>query len=206
MNTPSSSNSSQLFDSFPTQIQSQLIVHWPHLTDANLAVFYAESADRLANSYEGKPQDDMILLPFLMLYRQAFELQLKVFTKYLAAVRKKHREPHNPDLDAGTIEAKLRSRQIGHKLEPLQQEMLSHFNALQLAESFPADVSNLIDMLDAADGPGTFFRYAGNLPTRQINIDFVEMFTLFHDQFLMLRAAEDYVSAIVETWPDNYVY
>jgi hypothetical protein len=169
-----------------------------------LAFFYSESANRLASTFSGRPVDDTILLPFLMLYRQAFELQLKSFTKYLAAMRRKHREPNNPDLGAEAIARKLRSRDIGHKLEPLLQELLGHYAALQLSEPFPAEVEQLLILMHQADEPGTYFRYAGNLPDQQTNVDFPDLVERFKEQFGMLQAVEDWAYDQFQAVPDDW--
>ena len=196
-----------LLDSVPTTIYERLIVQWPNQTDRDLAFFYHESAKRLASTFQGQPIDDTILLPYLMLYRQAFELQLKTFTKYLAAIRRKHREPNNPDLTTEAIAKKLRNpRMVGHKLEPLLEELLIHFNALDLSEPFPSGIEDLLSLLHQADAPGTYFRYAGNLPTTQVNIDFRNLAARFDEQFNMLQAVEDWTYEQFRAVPDNYQY
>ena len=141
-----------------------------------------------------------------MLYRQAFELQLKAFTKYLASIRQKHREPNNTDLDAEKIARKLRNRPIGHKLEPILEELLTHFNALDLSEPFPSGVQDLLGLLHQADEPGTYFRYAGNLPSDQVNVDFLDLAKRFDDQFTMLQAVEDWTYDKFRQMSDSHQY
>lgn len=205
--TPQPPASWDLLDSVPSTVYERLIVQWPNQTDRDLAFFYHESAKRLASTYTGQPIDDTILLPYLMLYRQAFELQLKTFTKYLARIRREHREPNNPDLTAEAIATKLRRpNMIGHKLEPLLNELLAHFNALDLTEPFPSGIKDLLALLHQADAPGTYFRYAGNLPTTQINVDFPDLASRFDQQFNMLQAVEDWLYELFRAVPDNYQY
>ena len=58
------------------------------MTSRMVAVGYADAARRLDASYEGEPWGDVMLLPFLFLWRQALELQLKVNIRELAQLRK----------------------------------------------------------------------------------------------------------------------
>lgn len=195
-----------LLSAVPNTVYERLIVQWPDQSDRELAFFYSESASRLAATFSGRPIDDTILLPFLMLYRQAFELQLKSFAKYLAALRRKHREPNNPDLGAEAVARKLRSRAVGHKLEPLLQELLGHYAALQLSEPFPAGVERVLMLINQADEPGTHFRYAENLPDYKTNVDFPDLVELLKEQFSMLQGVEDWVHDRFQAVPDDWRY
>lgn len=196
----------ELLNSTPSTVYERLIVQWPKQSERDLAFFYSESAKRLASTFHGDPIDDTILLPYLMLYRQAFELQLKSFTKYLAAMRLKHREPDNKELAARKIAKKLREKPIGHKLELILDELLTHFDALDLSEPFPSGVQDLLKLLHQADEPGTYFRYAGNLPTDQVNVDFLDLAKRFDEQCTMLQAVEDWTTEMFRLLPDNRRY
>lgn len=206
-NSSQSPISWDLLDSVPASADKNMIVQRPGTSDRDLAFFYQEAATRLAATHEGNPIDDTILLPYLMLYRQAFELQLKAFTKYLAAMRRKYREPNNPDLAPEAIASKLRKpHEIGHKMEPLLAELLSHYNALDLKEPFPPEVARLLALLHQADSTGTFFRYSGNLPTQQTRVDFRDLAALFDSQFNMLQGVEDWVDNQFQNLPDSFQY
>lgn len=196
----------ELLNSVPSTVYERLIVQWPNQSERDLAFFYSEAAKRLASTFQGTPIDDTILLPYLMLYRQAFELQLKSFTKYLAAMRLKHREPDNPELVAAEVARRLRARQIGHQLEPILDELLTHFNALDLSEPFPSGVQDLLTLMHQADAPGTNFRYAGHLPSDQVNVDFLDLAKRFDEQFVMLQAVEDWTTEMLRLLPDNHRY
>jgi hypothetical protein len=74
----------KLFESVPNTDYGRLIVRYPFQDDAVFAFSYKESADRLASTFKGDAPDDLMLLPFLTLYRQAYELQLKVIVHFLA--------------------------------------------------------------------------------------------------------------------------
>ncbi|NUU33386.1 hypothetical protein [Arthrobacter sp. C9C5] len=198
MNTSPQPVSWELLNAAPSTVYERLIVQWPYQTDRDLAFFYSESANRLASTFSGKPIDDTILLPFLTLYRQAFELQLKSFTRYLAAARRKYREPSNPALSAEEVNRRLRGRAIGHKLQPLLEELLEHYAALNLSEPFPQEVQQLLLLIHHADEPGTYFRYSGNLPAQQTNVDFPNLVARFKEQFNLLQAAEDWAEDHIE--------
>jgi len=77
----------RLLQAVPNRVYNRLIARYPYRTDRDYAFFYHEAANRLASTYTGKTIDDTILIPFLMLYRHAFELQLKNCIRYLAGNR-----------------------------------------------------------------------------------------------------------------------
>lgn len=199
MNTSPQPVSWDLLNEAPSTVYERLVVQWPHQTDRDLAYFYSESANRLASTFAGNPIDDTILLPFLTLYRQAFELQLKSFTKYLAVARRKYLDPSNLTLSDDQVNRRLRGRAIGHKLEPLLGELLQHYEAFNLNESFPREVQRLLLLIHHADEPGTYFRYSGNLPTQQTNVDFPNLVARFQEQFNLLQAVEDSATDQIET-------
>lgn len=45
-----------------------------------------------------------------------------------------------------------------------------------------------------ADGTGTAFRYAGQLPDKQHYLDFPDLVTVLDDEFRMLGAVEDSIT------------
>jgi hypothetical protein len=63
-----------LFAKVPTTEYNRLIVRYPYQNDSDYAMAYHEAGNRLASTYKGQPIDDTMLLPFLNLCRQAFEL------------------------------------------------------------------------------------------------------------------------------------
>ncbi|MFS0700031.1 hypothetical protein AB6N24_08685 [Cellulomonas sp. 179-A 4D5 NHS] len=189
----------------PSTSYDNLIVRYPYQRDDDYALAYHESANRLASTFRGNPIDDTILLPFLLLYRHAYELRLKHVIKYLARTRRRYREPDNPKLAAKTVARRLRFEH-GHKLQPLLDELLEHFNALELEEEFPAEVISTIALLHEADSTGMSFRYARQLPDTQENADFPALAKLLDEQLNMLAVTEDYVEGLFEAVPDDYMY
>ena len=67
----------RLLTSVPNKDYSRLVVRYPYQTNDQCAHAYHFAANRLASTFGGEPIDDQLLLPFLTLYRHAFELQLK---------------------------------------------------------------------------------------------------------------------------------
>lgn len=187
-----------IFERFPNTEYRRLIVRHPYQDDSVLAMAYHEAAVRLASTYRGQPDDDLILLPFLMLYRQAIELQLKGMIRAFASYRRRFHERENPDLQLEEIDKRLRNPRIfGHNLEALMNGVLEQFHALEFDEDFPATTEQLVQLLHDADDSGTAFRYAGELPDTHDRLDFRDFAALLDDEFRTLGAVQD---AIEETY------
>ncbi|PQM73915.1 hypothetical protein C5Y44_10655 [Corynebacterium sp. J010B-136] len=74
-------NSPRIFSEHESKGIADLLVYSPGQSNKDYALAYHESAKRLAGTFKGQAGDDLILLPFLALYRQAFELQLKLLSR-----------------------------------------------------------------------------------------------------------------------------
>ncbi|MCO1657123.1 hypothetical protein [Pseudonocardia humida] len=202
--TPKYSSSSgkplRLLQTVPNEVYSRLIVRYPHQTDRDYALFYREAATRLAGTYSGQPIDDTILMPFLMLYRQAFELQLKNFIRYLASVRRRYHDSAAPSLSSDVVGERLK-KTLGHNLAKLLNELLKHYEALDLAEPFPSGVKKVIQMLHEADQRGTAFRYSGEMPESQDRADFPALAALLDEELGKLIAVEDWIDSMYSAAP-----
>lgn len=193
----------RLLQAVPSKVYKRLIVRYPYETDRDYAFFYHEAANRLASTYTGEPIDDTILMPFLMLYRQAFELKFKNFIRCLAAIRRRHVEPTNSELHPERIDEKLRSNEVGHNLAKLLNELLKHYESLDLPEGFPESVKKLVRMIHDADNRGTSFRYAGQMPESQDSADFPDLVEMLDKEFRLLSAVEDWVYEMDSAAPDS---
>lgn len=192
----------QLLEAAPATDYERLIVKAPYETDRHYAAFYQESANRLAATFSGQPQDDMILLPFLGLYRQAYELALKSFIRGLAKERRRLVDSGNPDLAPRKLENKIRF-DLGHKLDKLIVEAQTHWDALDLGEPIPADLVALIMSMHETDPAGTSFRYSSsNQPTGQARTDFPDLVTMLDEGLLTLWSVEDWADALTNAVPD----
>ena len=189
----------RLLESVPNKVYNRLIVRYPYQTDRDFALSYQFAAKRLAETFAGDPVDDLILLPFLTLYRQTFELELKNLIRFLVHTRSSYIEGRTPELVEAVSDERLRS--LGHNLHKLLNETKKHYEALDLDESFPAEVESLIGMLHEADKSGTAFRYAGQLPTTQEYADFPDLARLLDQQYENLTVITDYVDGLYSAAP-----
>lgn len=204
--TPPSTKPTRLLASVPNKIHARLVVRYPFQTDRDYAVAYHFAAKRLESTFSGNPEDDFLLLPFLTLYRQAFELELKNTIKALVGTRMAYVDGRTPELLAAMDEGRIK-KDFGHNLYKLLNETKKHYAALNMPQGFPKDVEKLILMLHDADNAGTAFRYAGQLPQVQEHADFPDLAALLDEQFTMLSVVEDYVDGLYSAGPtleDNY--
>ena len=184
------SRGTQLFEVVPGREYNRLIVRYPYQDDSDQAYAYHSSAMRLASTYTAAPQDDAILLPFLMLFRQTFELKLKELIRMLSKWRRKCDATYSetsPGLDM-----RLR-RHLRHDLSRLLSETDEHWQALKLGDVFPPTVKETILLVHAADGRGPSFRYSGGLPNVQESIDFPSLVELLDPEYGKLESAYDWI-------------
>lgn len=181
---------------------ADLVVKAPYETDRNFAAHYAFAAKRLAGTFCGKPQDDMILLPFLTLYRQAYELALKSCLADFARWRRKWVDGGNPDLESSAVQDRIRTVH-GHNFHKLSRELREHYDALDLGEEFPTDLAALIETWHLTDKPGTSFRYSTvNQPTETARIDFPVLAEMLDNGLRELWAVEDWVDDRMSAIPE----
>ncbi|WOF21915.1 hypothetical protein N8K70_11025 [Microbacterium betulae] len=183
----------------PNKVYSRLIVRYPYQTNRDYALSYRFAAKRLAETFTGDTIDDLILLPFLTLYRQAFELELKNLIQFLVSTRMTYVEGRTSELEQARSDERF--KELGHNLHKLLNEAKKHYDALDLDESFPPEVEKLIAMLHEADKSGTAFRYAGQLPNTQEHADFPDLAALLEQQYDNLTVITDYVDGLYSAGP-----
>lgn len=149
---------------------------------------YADAARRLRASYTAEPWDDVILLPFMFVWRQAIELALKDNIRDLAEMRRQSDETH-PFLARDAVAKRLRY-DIGHDLEKLIEEHQAHIGALGL-EAIPDPVLETLRLLAALDNSGTGFRYAGTLRADSANINFETIGAALDNAYRLLEVVVD---------------
>lgn len=189
----------RLLESVPNKVYSRLIVRYPYQTNRDYALSYRFAAKRLAETFTGDSIDDLILLPFLTLYRQAFELELKNLIQFLVITRMTYVEGRTSELEQARSDERF--KELGHNLHKLLNEAKKHYDALDLDESFPPEVEKLIAMLHEADKSGTAFRYAGQLPNTQEHADFPDLAALLDQQYDNLTVITDYVDGLYSAGP-----
>ncbi len=180
-----------LFTEHPATARSGLIQYNEYLMNERLvAVGYADAARRLRASFTNQPWDDVMLLPFLFLWRQAIELELKVNIRDLATLRRREGDT-DPDLTREAVDARLKSPQkVGHNLTKLVKELTEHIEALNL-EELPDSATRVLQLLAAMDDGGTGFRYAGVLKVPSANLDFHGLAGALDDVYRLLEVIVD---------------
>jgi hypothetical protein len=127
-----------------------------------------------------------MLLPFLFLWRQALELQLKANIRDLATLRRQDGETNN-NLQSDFVDKRLKNpRQVGHNLTRLIAEHDEHNGVLGLQE-IPTDITRTLELLTALDDGGTGFRYAGLLTAPSADLNFRTLAKSLHDAFALLQ-------------------
>lgn len=190
----------RLLKSAPSKEYKRLIVRYPYQTDIDYANAYHFSAKRLAGTFSGQPVDDLLLLPFLTLYRQAFELQLKNTIRYLAGVRMTYIEGRTPEL-VDAVSEKHFMNDLKHNLHKLLNEVKEHYIKLNLPEEFPKTVETMVLNLHEADKAGTAFRYAGLLPESQDYADFPNLAEQLDTEFTLLTVVRDVAEGTYDPMP-----
>lgn len=190
----------RLLTSVPNKDYSRLVVRYPYQTDDEYAHAYHFSAKRLATTFSGKPIDDWLLLPFLTLYRQAFELQLKNTIRSFVSLRIRYMEGRTSELLEALSEKQFKDN-LGHRLYPLLNEAKKHFDALDLPDAFPKSIEGMIAKLHEADSAGTAFRYAGLLPESQEYADFPDLAAMLNQEFEMLCTVTSYAQGVYSPVP-----
>lgn len=189
----------RLLESVPNKVYTRLIVRYPYQTNRDYALSFRFAAKRLAETFTGAPIDDLILLPFLTLYRHAFELELKNLIHFLVATRMTYVEGKTTELRQAVSDERF--KEMGHNLYKLLNEAQKHYDVLDLDEPFPKEVQKLIRMLHEADHSGTAFRYAGQLPDTQEHADFPDLATMLDQQYNNLSVITDYVDGLYSAGP-----
>jgi hypothetical protein len=169
-----------------------MIQRWGCRNNTRLATEFAASANRLAATFEGESVDDVILLPYLYLYRHAIELGLKE-TILLATWSRRIDGDESDEMKMETVEKRLK-HQHRHKLGPLAAEADGYFLALGL-QPFPANAAKTLTWLSQADSKGEAFRYTGDLPETWDDIDFRNLDAALADLFGMVMAGMDVLEA-----------
>lgn len=173
-----------------------MVVRYADQDDLDLAFAYQFAANRFREGFRGYAEDDMILFPFLTLYRHAYELLLKSMIRFLVATRALYCEGWSADLKEAVAEDRFKDhRVLGHNLYKLLNEVEKHYVALSLPAGDLKPVERMISMLHEADGSGTVFRYSGQLPKSQDHIDFLKLGQMLNEGFESLSGLLDCVAA-----------
>lgn len=138
---------------------------------------YRECADRLVQSRCGDPKDDEILLPFLTLYRQAYELLLKDLALCIAAHQVRFGDP-NPDYSNKNMKVRIGPGKgnWGHSLYQSFKWVSDEIDQLKLSdEKLPRELTLAVNLLHGVDPSGTKFRYPDPELNRTLKIDIYKL-------------------------------
>jgi hypothetical protein len=126
--------------------------------DRALALFCHRAAKDLAVAYEGEHPREVILAPFLRLYRQAYELHLKATIRCISLLRRMDAGGEDLTSELAALDARLREPKLGHSLELLLTEMLAQYGAINVA-AFPAGITRVVKLLHTDDSFGAPYQY-----------------------------------------------
>ncbi|WP_279366225.1 hypothetical protein [Microbacterium testaceum] len=200
MSTPNTPQPTKLLSSVPATAYRTQIVRYPHEDSGRLSYSFQYAADALASTYTGKNEDDSLLLPYLTLYRQAFELRLKYLIAFLASTRQTYVEGVTPELTNAQSTEHIRKK-FGHNLGKLLTAVETHYAALKMPSPFPSAVKAVILAFHDDDEAGVAFRYAGQLPEVQEHADFPTLSNLLTATYVELSLIEDYVDGTYSAGP-----
>lgn len=166
------------------------------------AMHYRECADRLAASHRGgDPRDDAILMPFLTLYRQAYELLLKDLALCIAAHRV-HSGDHSSQYSRTNMEQTIRSRPWGHNLDTAFTWVTNEIDQLNLSDDdMPDELTKAVELLHQIDPTGTAFRYPPENLSQSLNVDLKKLQTDLSDGYHWLEAVYDFTNETLSAAP-----
>lgn len=134
---------------------------------------YRECADRLVATYEGNPEDNEILMPFLTLYRQSYELLLKKIALCIAAHWRRLGN-HSSEYSREAMQVRIGNgpKSFGHNLHRSFERIRKKIEILGISnEDLPEELTRAIDLLHDIDPSGTNFRYPDPDLTEPLNVD-----------------------------------
>ncbi|HBV09075.1 hypothetical protein ACFO7V_01675 [Glutamicibacter bergerei] len=183
----SKKNTPRIFEMFPSQNYWDSVVHFAHLDLDAIELGYAEAAKRIANSVSGKEAyDDLVLIPFMFLWRHAIELSLKNQIRE-ALTLKSWTDATGATADLQRLTPILNSK---HNLKVLFDELQDLF-AWHNLDKFPDEARKTLVWLADSDPTGQAFRYAGSADNDQSHVDFPGLSTGLESTYRLISAGAD---------------
>lgn len=124
--------------------------------DSTLGFGYADAALTLVKKWIAEGPNDFHLMPIVLLYRHALELDLKVCIR--AAAKLLEEQGMATPKEVAQLSTWLR-REAGHNLARLAYRLDSYLKRLG-TDQLPADLNAVIDELHRFDPAGDNFRYS----------------------------------------------
>lgn len=176
-----------IFESYPSQNYRDSVVHLAHLDLDGIELGYAEAAKRIARTVTGREAfDDLVLIPFMYLWRHAIELSLKNQIR-MAIEMKSWSDAAEASADLARLTPELQSK---HNLKVLFDE-LQVLLAWHGLEKFPVQARKILVRLADSDSKGQAFRYAGKADNDQSYIDFTSLSSDLESAYDLIRAGAD---------------
>lgn len=180
----------------------------PYEDMAYYAFHYRHCADRLVNSHEAKPEDDEILMPFLTLYRQAYELMLKDLALCVASHQRRLGNS-SEEYSRKAMETLIGTgeKNFGHRLNRSFKWIQDELKILGLVGAdLPNELIKAVDLLHDIDPSGTNFRYPDPELTEPLNVDIYKLKSVLAKGFDWLSAVYDYVDETLGAAPSASEY
>lgn len=164
---------------------------------------YRHSADRLVKTHQGDPEDDEILMPFLTLYRQAYELLLKDLALCIAAHQRRF---GNSSLEYSREAMEVRigpgKKNFGHHLNRSFDWVSEELERLKLSnEELPPELAKAVDLLHDIDPSGTNFRYPDPMLNEPLNVDIHKLQSVLAIGLDWLWAVYDHTDEMMKAAP-----
>lgn len=137
-----------------------------------------------------------MLLPLFMLYRQAYELQLKSTIKELIELRKKYEVGDMTDVPLQNQEAYIEV--LGHNFHKLLNAVRDNFCVFPTGEQVPNSICTVVMAFHQDDKKGTAFRYPNSLPKEVDVMSREQLVDYFNKPFNELSALVGCVSVLYE--------
>lgn len=175
----------RLFESHPSENYATRIVRgFDFQENLQLVLAYQDAARRLAATFSSGAKGDLLLMPFLYLYRHAFELLLKEMLRSFVLLRVRCIDGEISDLEEVVSDEFMKS--LSHRLYKIFNKVKMEYEKLQVGEPFPSTPEKLISKISEVDKNGESFRYSHQLRDEVNYIDFINLNQEFEREFNIL--------------------
>lgn len=162
---------------------------------------FSETANRVAESYKANPADDAILMPYLTLYRQAFELLLKDMALSFGSFYRRTGSSLT-EFSRENMDELIGQNGFGHSLHKSFAYFEKHFEALGFAtQPLPVSLPRAVKLLHSTDPSGTNFRYPDEKLGEVLNINFPKLHEELQEAIGWLWAVISYVDDALDSVP-----
>ena len=186
-------NIPRIFRHFSSNDFKNTVVHYAELDLDAVEFGYATAAQRLGNSMTRRDSyDDLVLIPFMFLWRHAIELTLKNQLRFAIHIRSLI-DLDDAKHDYENVRQLLERK---HNLSQLFNELKTQFTKLDLPWHEKSDTKTF-HMLADSDTNGQAFRYAGEANNDQSHIDIDELAKALDKQYTQLSGGAGMLS---ERW------